>query len=65
MLNHRAGQETLREPGRVQVHGGIVQVREIRSSVYEDVNQIQHEYLLLRGLEWQDSLSFAPARERS
>jgi hypothetical protein len=49
----------------VQVHGGIVQVREIRSSVYEDVNQIQHEYLLLRGLEWQDSLSFAPARERS
>jgi len=35
----------------VQVHGGIVQLREIRSSVYEDVNQIQHEYLLLRGHE--------------
>ena len=36
----------------MQVHGGIAQLREIRSSVYEDVNQIQHEYLLLRGLEW-------------
>lgn len=34
------------------VRGGIVQMREIRSSVYEDLNQIQHEYLLLRGLEW-------------
>jgi hypothetical protein len=52
MSNHTAGQEALREPGRVQVHGGIAQLREIRSSVYEDVNQIQHEYLLLRGLEW-------------
>jgi hypothetical protein len=34
------------------VRGGIEQLREIRSSVYEDLNQIQHEYLLLRGLEW-------------
>lgn len=34
------------------VRGGIAQLREIRSSVYEDLNQIQHEYLLLRGLEW-------------
>jgi hypothetical protein len=34
------------------VRYGIAQLREIRSSVYEDLNQIQHEYLLLRGLAW-------------
>ena len=34
------------------VRGGITQLREIRSSVYEDLNQIQHEYLLLRGHAW-------------
>lgn len=34
------------------VHHGIVQLREIRSSIYEDLNQIQHEYLLLQGLGW-------------
>jgi len=34
------------------VRSGIAQLREIRSSVYEDLNQIQHEYLLLRGLGW-------------
>ena len=34
------------------VSEGIEQLREIRSSVYEDLNQIQHEYLLLRGLAW-------------
>ena len=34
------------------VHDGIVQLREIRSSIYEDLNQIQHEYLILQGLGW-------------
>ncbi len=34
------------------VRNGIAQLREIRSTVYEDLNQIQHEYLLLRGLGW-------------
>src|SRR5882762_7554049 len=34
------------------VRGGIAQLREVRSSVYEDLNQIQHEYMLLRGLRW-------------
>jgi hypothetical protein len=34
------------------VGGGIAQLREIRASVYEDLNQIQHEYLLLRALAW-------------
>lgn len=30
----------------------IGRLREIRSAVYEDLNQIQHEYLILRGLLW-------------
>lgn len=34
------------------VREGIARLREIRSSVYENLNQIQHEYLLLRGLGW-------------
>ena len=34
------------------VHHGILQLREIRSSIYEDLNQIQHEYLILRALGW-------------
>lgn len=34
------------------VQRGIVQLRAIRSAVYEDLNQIQHEYLVLRGLQW-------------
>jgi hypothetical protein len=34
------------------ISGGVEQLREIRSSIYEDLNQIQHEYLLLRGLGW-------------
>jgi hypothetical protein len=34
------------------VHLGIVRLREIRSSIYEDLNQIQHEYLILQGLGW-------------
>jgi len=40
------------------VSDGIEQLREIRSSVYEDLNQIQHEYLLLRGLAWLLSNGF-------
>lgn len=34
------------------LNGGIEQLREIRSSIYEDLNQVQHEFLLLRGLAW-------------
>jgi hypothetical protein len=34
------------------VRAGNLQLREIRLSVYEDLNQIQHEYLLLQGLGW-------------
>jgi len=31
---------------------GVLLLREIRLSVYENLNQIQHEYLILRGLRW-------------
>lgn len=41
------------------VGGGITQLREIRASVYEDLNQIQHEYLLLRALAWLLANGFA------
>jgi hypothetical protein len=31
---------------------GFMRLREIRSSIYEDLNQILHEGLLVRGLTW-------------
>jgi hypothetical protein len=31
---------------------GVTQLRIIRSLVYEDINQIQHEYLILQALSW-------------
>lgn len=34
------------------VDKGGARLREIRIAVYEDLNQIQHEYLILRGLRW-------------
>jgi len=34
------------------VHEGIAKLREIRSAIYEDLNQIQHEHLILQGLHW-------------
>lgn len=42
------------------VRSGIAKLREIRSSVYENLNQIQHEYLLLRGLAWLLGNGFGP-----
>src|SRR5215472_13870013 len=44
--------------------GGIEQLREIRSSVYEDLNQIQHECLLLRGLAWLLANGFSSKIEK-
>jgi|SRR5580704_4172686 hypothetical protein len=41
------------------VQSGIAQIRKIRSSVYEDINQIQHEYLILRALRWLLQKGFA------
>jgi hypothetical protein len=38
---------------------GIAQLRIIRSSVYEDINQIQHEYLILQALRWLLQNGFA------
>ncbi|RDL44978.1 hypothetical protein DN730_05000 [Marinomonas piezotolerans] len=34
---------------------GLSKLRSIRSSVYENLNQIQHEYLILQGLIWLNS----------
>jgi len=42
------------------VPSGIAKLREIRSSVYENLNQIQHECLLLRGLAWLLGNGFGP-----
>ncbi len=36
----------------VNVDYGGLQLRLIRLSVAEDLNQIQHEYLILRGIKW-------------
>lgn len=38
---------------------GVGQLRMIRSLVYEDINQIQHEYLVLRALRWLLQNGFA------
>jgi len=46
------------------VSRGIEQLRQIRSSVYEDLNQIQHEYLLLRGLAWLRANGFSSGVEK-
>lgn len=37
---------------------GLVKLRNIRSSVYENLNQIQHEYLILQGLLWLSENGF-------
>jgi hypothetical protein len=34
------------------VHDGTARLRKIRSAVYENLNQIQHEFLILQGLTW-------------
>jgi hypothetical protein len=41
------------------VQVGVARLRMIRSSVYEDINQIQHEYLILRALGWLLQKGFA------
>jgi hypothetical protein len=38
---------------------GVAQLRNIRLSVYENINQIQHEYLILRALRWLLQNGFA------
>jgi hypothetical protein len=45
------------------VDEGSERLREIRSSVYEDLNQVQHEYLLLRGVRWLLENRFGPEVE--
>ncbi len=37
---------------------GLTVLRNIRSSIYENLNQIQHEYLILQGLLWLSENGF-------
>ena len=37
---------------------GLTVLRNVRSSVYEDLNQIQHEYLILQGFLWLSKNGF-------
>jgi hypothetical protein len=37
---------------------GLTMLRNVRSSVYEDLNQIQHEYLILQGFLWLSKNGF-------
>jgi hypothetical protein len=39
---------------------GFTQLRRIRSSISEDLNQIQHECLILQGLRWLFKVGFGP-----
>jgi len=43
---------------------GLSKLRNIRSSVYENLNQIQHEYLILQGLMWLNENDHAPKNVR-
>ncbi len=45
------------------VDHGSAQLREIRSAVAEDLNQIQHEYLILRGVRWLVANGFESGME--
>lgn len=40
---------------------GLSRLRMIRATVYEDLNQIQHEYLIIQGLDWIMEHGCAPA----
>jgi hypothetical protein len=42
------------------VASGLLKLRNIRSSVYENLNQVQHEYLIIRGLLWLSENGHAP-----
>lgn len=42
------------------LNDGLSRLRYIRSSVYENLNQIQHEYLILQGLIWLNSNGHIP-----
>lgn len=44
-----------------ELGAGLSKLRRIRSSVYENLNQIQHEYLILQGLIWLNSNGHASA----
>ena len=43
----------------IDLSSGLSRLRNIRSSVYENLNQIQHEYLILQGLMWLNNNNHA------
>jgi len=47
-----------------ELSSGLSKLRNIRSSVYENLNQIQHEYLILQGLIWLNENGRAPENVR-
>lgn len=40
------------------INDGLTVLQNLRSSVYEDLNQIQHEYLILQGILWLSENGF-------
>ncbi len=44
----------------IDLNDGLSRLRNIRSSVYENLNQIQHEYLILQGLIWLSHNNHVP-----
>jgi hypothetical protein len=40
------------------ISDGLTVLQNLRSSVYEDLNQIQHEYLILQGILWLSENGF-------
>ena len=43
------------------LENGTERLRKIRSAVYENLNQIQHEYLVLQGLKWLRNNGYSEA----
>jgi hypothetical protein len=51
----------LAETQPTSVESGILLLRQLRSETYEDVNQIQHEDMILKAAEWLISRAVVPA----
>lgn len=45
----------------IDLNDGLSRLRNIRTSVYENLNQIQHEYLILQGLIWLNHNNHTPS----
>jgi len=49
----------LSSPDIQDVAEGSARLRRIRSEIYENLNQVQHEYVILQGLHWLASNGFS------